>query len=109
MKLDAAKAAAPYMHPHLANVDASVSIGSLSVFGASQRLVTVQGTRGEHASGDDDQLAETPVMSKSGSRRTMKATRHIWFVTVRGATLLQLFDEKRLKKEFPSMSIVAVC
>ena len=30
MKLDAAKAAAPYMHPRLANVDASIAIGPLT-------------------------------------------------------------------------------
>jgi len=30
MKLDAAKAAAPYMHPRLANIDKAVSIGPLT-------------------------------------------------------------------------------
>ena len=30
MKLDAAKAAAPYMHPRLANVDAAIEIGTLT-------------------------------------------------------------------------------
>ena len=30
MKLDAAKAAAPYMHPRLANVDAPIAIGPLT-------------------------------------------------------------------------------
>jgi hypothetical protein len=46
MKLEAAKAAAPYMHPRLANVDASSSIGPLSGDLAAQGRTVLEALSG---------------------------------------------------------------
>jgi len=43
MRMDAAKAAAPYMHPRLGNVDAPVSIGALSGNLAEQARTVLDG------------------------------------------------------------------
>ena len=68
MKLDAAKAAAPYMHPRLANVDAPIAIGPLTGDLATQGCTVLEALSGGglHQPGGDRYAGDLGTGSDCG-------------------------------------------